>query len=172
MLYWLVESFTDADGQLVLRQGVGRIRHLSGKIFWIQSLVLDKEVEIGQIPTEWNCSYIGAKALAKKRLLMLLNQIGAMSPESLEPIGQEEFEEASEGSWESVVEARCEVGYAVGVGDGLEPSVFPAAEAVEISSEVCRADASISDVFWLWVVLGFMGLLWMGFAQRLSCGSG
>eukprot|EP00435_Cladocopium_sp_Y103_P011058 s2028_g2.t2 len=154
-----------AARQLVSRQGVGRIRHLSGKILWIQTLVLEKEVEIGQIPTEWNYSDIGTKALAKKRLLMLLNQIGVMNPESLEPIGQEEFEEASERSLgkqslKRVVKSVMRLAFVM----GLEPGVFPAADAVEVSSEVCHAGSNASDEFWLWVVLGFMGLLWTGFA--------
>ena len=41
--------------QLVCRrQGVGRIRHLSGKLLWIQGLVLEKGISVGHVPTEWN----------------------------------------------------------------------------------------------------------------------
>ena len=36
-------------------------------------------------------SDIGTKPLAKQRLLVLLNQIGACDPETLEMIGEEEF---------------------------------------------------------------------------------
>jgi hypothetical protein len=40
-----------ASRQLVSKQGVGRIRHLSGKVLWIQ---VTKQLAVGQIPTEWN----------------------------------------------------------------------------------------------------------------------
>ena len=45
-----------AARQLVARQGVGRIRHLSGKILWIQDAVLAGEVQVGQVPTMVNFS--------------------------------------------------------------------------------------------------------------------
>eukprot|EP00435_Cladocopium_sp_Y103_P052743 s680_g16.t1 len=89
-------QFTDnsAARQLVQKQGVGRIRHLSGKLLWIQDLVLQKEIQVGQVATQWNYSDIGTKPLSKARMFMLLNQVGAMDPESRTAIGQEEFEEA------------------------------------------------------------------------------
>ena len=53
------QQWTDnsAAQMLVSRQGVGRIRHLSRK--WIQTLVLQQEVSVGQVPTGWNYSDIG-----------------------------------------------------------------------------------------------------------------
>ena len=57
----------------------------------MQNLVLEKEVNGGQVATQWNLSDIGTKPLAKQRLLVLLNQIGTCDPETLEMIGEEEF---------------------------------------------------------------------------------
>ena len=57
-----------AARQLIERQGVGRVRHLSGKILWMQSLVLEKQIKLGQVPTQWNVSDVGTKPLAKQRL--------------------------------------------------------------------------------------------------------
>lgn len=85
-----------AAKQLIERQGVGRVRHLSGKILWMQDLVLEKQVKVGQIPTQWNVSDVGTKPLARQRLLILLNQVGACDPESLEMVGQEECDNMSE----------------------------------------------------------------------------
>lgn len=84
-----------AARQLVCRQGVGRIRHLSGKLLWVQGLVLEKEISVGQVPTEWNYSDIGTKPLNRTRMLMLLNQIGAIDPISMRMVGQEGFEAVS-----------------------------------------------------------------------------
>ena len=78
------------------RQGVGKIRHLSGKNLWIQSMVLQQQVSIGQVPTAWNYSDIGAKPLSKARLLALMDQLGATDPDTMAMIGQEEYEVAAE----------------------------------------------------------------------------
>eukprot|EP00435_Cladocopium_sp_Y103_P041733 s2725_g11.t1 len=63
--------FTDnsAARQLASRHGVGKIRHLSGKILWVQDLVFNKKLTLAQIPTMWNYSEIGAKPLARNRPL-------------------------------------------------------------------------------------------------------
>jgi len=50
-----------AARQLISRQGVGKIRHLSGKLLWMQSKVLDGDVIIHQVPTLWNYSDVGTK---------------------------------------------------------------------------------------------------------------
>ena len=73
---------------MVSRQGVGRIRHLSGKLLWVQDLVLSKQLAMGQIPTEWNYSDVGTKPLSRSRLMVLLHQIGAINPSNLQMIGQ------------------------------------------------------------------------------------
>ena len=85
-----------AARQLVCRQGVGRIHHLGGKLLWIQGLVLEKEISVGQVPTEWNYSDIGTKPLIRTRMLVWLNQVGAIEPVSMHMVGQEEFETFSE----------------------------------------------------------------------------
>ena len=66
-IHWVDNS---AARQLVARQGVGKIRHLSGKIFWIQACV-------------------------QARLLTLLHMLGALDPETHEMLGQEEYEQAT-----------------------------------------------------------------------------
>ena len=84
-----------AARQLVSRQDVGRIRHLSGKLLWVQDLVLPKQLAVSQRPTEWNYSDIGTRPLSKSRLMILLNQIGVMDPTNLQMIGQEEYDAVS-----------------------------------------------------------------------------
>ena len=58
-----------AARQLIERQGVGKVRHLSGKILWMQTLVLEKQIHVGQIVTQWNVSDIGTKPLPKQTTL-------------------------------------------------------------------------------------------------------
>jgi len=63
-------QFTDnsAARQLISKQGVGRIRHLSAKLLWLQDLVRLGEIQVSQVPTFWNFSDVGTKNLSKSRL--------------------------------------------------------------------------------------------------------
>ena len=76
--------YTDSSSarQLVNRQGVGKIRHLSGKILWVQHKTQSGEVMLTQIPTAFNIGDIGTKCLAKKRLLALMGEAGMFFVES------------------------------------------------------------------------------------------
>jgi len=78
--------------QLRNRQGVGKVRHLSGKLLWVQSQVQSGSVEMIQMPTAYNVGDIGTKSLGRKRLFALMNELGMVSAETGQPIGQEELE--------------------------------------------------------------------------------
>ena len=91
-------QFTDnsAARQLISRQGVGRIRHLSGKLLWMQSKVMDGSVVIHQVPTLWNFSDVGTKSLPRARLLFLLCGIGMVDGATAEPLGMDEYNYVTE----------------------------------------------------------------------------
>ena len=59
--------YTDGSSsrQLVSRQGCGKIRHLSGKLLWVQGKIHEGEVQICQIPTILNSGDIRTKPLAR-----------------------------------------------------------------------------------------------------------
>ena len=166
-----------AARQLVCRQGVGRIRHLSGKLLWVQGLVLEKEISVGQVPTEWNYSDIGTKPLNRTRMLMLLNQIGAIDPTSMRMVGQEEFEAVSEKMFsqqnhKKISKAILRMSALL----GLESVISTGAEAAEISGsgdsgETCELAvqhaSDSSETFWLWVFVSCMVLLWIIFAMMV-----
>ena len=61
--------------QLAAKQGVGKVRHLDGKIFWIQQHVLQGDVHLQQLPTVWNVSDLCTKALNQKRVKLLLHEL-------------------------------------------------------------------------------------------------
>ena len=135
--------------QLISRQGSGKIRHLSGKILWVQEKVQQKEIEVCQIPTAWNVSDIGTKSLTKARMRFLLHELGAADPETGELLGQEEFQVVSEGLMGAQEVKR--VAKAV-----LRMSVFwglgPNGAAGEDVSDTCKVDSSNANgvIFWLW----------------------
>ena len=91
-------EFTDrsAARQLISRQGVGRIRRLSGKLLWMQSKVMDGDVIIHQVPTLWNYSDVGTKSLPRSRLLFLLCGIGMVETDTAELLGLEEYNNVAE----------------------------------------------------------------------------
>ena len=57
---------------LISRQGVGRTRHLHGKLLWIQDLAKSEYMRISSINTMRNVADIGTKSLSKERILCLL----------------------------------------------------------------------------------------------------
>ena len=158
-----------AARQLVCRQGVGRIRHLSGKLLRVQGLVLEKEISVGQVPTEWIYSDIGTKPLNRTRMLMLLNQIRAIDPITMRMVGQEEFEAVSERmlsqqNLKKITKAILRMTALL----GLESVISTGAEAAEISGfgdfgETCelavQSANDSSESFWLWVFISCMVLL-------------
>ena len=75
---------------------VGKIKHLSAKILWIQNLVQDKAIILSQISTVWNVADAGTKALNSRRLRLLLHQLGVFLRFGDERVGQEEFQETSQ----------------------------------------------------------------------------
>ena len=89
-------TYNSAARQLISRQGVGRIRHLSGKLLWMQSKVMDGSVVIHQVPTLWNFSDVGTKSLPRARLLFLLCGIGMVDAKTTEPLGMDEYNNVTE----------------------------------------------------------------------------
>ena len=160
-----------AARQLIERQGVGKVRHLSGKILWMQSLVLEKEVSVGQVATHWNLSDIGTKPLAKQRLLVLLNQIGACDPETLEMIGEEEFKAFEERVFgQKTVKRVAKAIMRMALMWGLEPSLHVGAEAAG-DNEVCLEVQASGKKQWRLVAMACNGfdaypLVWFGNAWR------
>ena len=89
--------FTDSSSakQLASRQGVGKVKHIAGKLLWVQDAVLHKQVALIQVPTLWNLSDIGTKPLGAKRLRLLLHELGVSTEEGNCIVGQAEYEEQS-----------------------------------------------------------------------------
>ena len=54
------------------RAGVGRIRHISLRILWVQAKVKEQFLHVGRVGTKDNPSDIGTKRLTRERMLYLL----------------------------------------------------------------------------------------------------
>ena len=84
--------FTDnsAARQLACRQGNGKVRHLSGKVLWIQQKTQDNVLELRQVPTLENVADVGTKCLSGQRLFLLMHEIGLVYIPTFDPVGDDE----------------------------------------------------------------------------------
>ena len=92
--YLLTDS--SSARQLASKQGVGKVRHLDGKILWIQQHVLSGDVFLQQLPTAWNVADLCTKALPQQRVKILLHELGVCKDNGLTIIGQHEHDEQVE----------------------------------------------------------------------------
>ena len=74
-----------------MRQGTGKVKHLSGKILWIQDAVREGLIQLIQIPTLWNLSDIGTKALGIQRIRLLLHELNVAAGDGFAVIGELEL---------------------------------------------------------------------------------
>ena len=142
--------FTDSSSarQLVTRQGTGKVRHLSGKVLWVQEKTLNGEVVMAQVPTVWNTGDIGTKALSRQRLMFLLHECGGVQGETGESIGQEEFHAVSEKQMgQQQVRHMAKALLRMTMLMGLEPIGAAGEEICEIGAQSIRVEQT--GVGWL-----------------------
>lgn len=70
-----------------LHRGVGRIRHVSVMVLWLQQKTREGTLKLSKVPTEQN--HLGTKRLAKDRMLFLLNMCKAFDRSSSTHIGSD-----------------------------------------------------------------------------------
>ena len=78
-----------ASRQIACKLGSSRLRHISGRLLWMQSKVRENVFRIIQVGTIWNVADIGMKFLPRDRHYMLLFMLGFVSDG--EKIGEEQF---------------------------------------------------------------------------------
>ena len=151
--------------QLVNRQGTGKLKHVDGKILWIQEHVLQGSVCICQVSTAWNVADLGTKALAKQRIMLPLHEVGVHAEHGHRQVGQEELDH----QWSKHGEGRQLSKLAEAVARiilvmGLEPTA--GAKISGNDGEQCEIGASPDDTggehFWIFFWMLVLGLLWLG----------
>eukprot|EP00435_Cladocopium_sp_Y103_P044743 s1731_g12.t1 len=76
-----------AAKQVMQRSGVGRIRHLSCRVLWVQQLVKNKELYTSSIPTKENFADLGTKKLSRDWMQYLMHGVGVFNEDSGELVG-------------------------------------------------------------------------------------
>lgn len=85
----LVFSDNSAARALACREGVGKIRHLHGKLLWLQQKIKQDVLAVQKIGTLLNPSDIGTKSLSQNRVKMLAGFLGMR--DGHEELGREEL---------------------------------------------------------------------------------
>ena len=75
-----------ASRQISCKLGTSRLRHVHGRLLWIQSKVRDGILKMVQVGTIWNPADIGTKNLPRDRHVMLLFMLGIVSDGN--PVGE------------------------------------------------------------------------------------
>ena len=65
-------ALDNAAGQNFHRSGVGRLRHISLRLLWMQQKVQEKFLSVGPVSTKQNPSDLGTKRLNRDRMLYLM----------------------------------------------------------------------------------------------------
>ena len=85
---WIDNS---ATRQIVCKRGSGKLRHVSGRLLWVQDKVAEAIMEVKQVGTTYNLADVGTKPLGKNRLQLLLHWCNARTA-SGERVGWQEAE--------------------------------------------------------------------------------
>ena len=86
------ECLVDNSAALHLchRRGPGKLRHIAGKLLWIQDLVAQEELQVKAVGTTYNVADLGTKPLSRSRITLILYWCNTRSSTD-ERIGEEEL---------------------------------------------------------------------------------
>ena len=87
-----VKVDNSATRQIANKLGTSKLRHVQGKLLWVQSQVKNGVLMLKQIPTMWNPADLGTKGLNRRRHNMLLYLFGFVD-EKGERVGELEYQE-------------------------------------------------------------------------------
>jgi len=120
-------QYTDSSSarQLACRQGCGRVRHVSGKLLWVQEKTADKSFSLHPVATLHNVADIGTKTLSRQRLFYLLHSCGLVYGVDFSDVGENEFSLVNERlvnaqQLKKISKAILRMGLAMGITEGLE----------------------------------------------------
>ena len=111
-----------------------------------------------QIPTPWNYGDVGTKSLKRSRMDFLLRGIGAINAETLEVIGEEEFNTVvSQNESRQQLKRIAKMMLRMSLVMGLEPVQVDALTVEPLSNEnQCLVDevepkSDVENFIWFWV---------------------
>ena len=91
-----VNMDNSAGRAFLLRSGVGRIRHISVRVLWMQQKVKEQMIQPAKVGTRDNISDLGTKRLSRERMLYLMCLCKVYNLESCEFVGSSVFDKVIE----------------------------------------------------------------------------
>ena len=157
--------------QLASRKGVGKVKHMSGRLLWVQDYVAHEETSLVQIPSAFNLADIGTKPLPGHRIRMLLYHLGFVMLPDLVPVGEQEAQNFREKKSAALrVNKLAKTILQLAVFSGLEPLAhgFEHTEGCEVPvvSSIGFGQAHSTGMFFLVFMIAFVGLLLVVFALK------
>jgi len=144
--------------QIASGEGCGRLRHVSGKLLWIQQKNNDRSVTLKQVPTVRNVADIGTKCLEQKRLFLLMYESGLVYMNAFEGIGEQEYhEQAEKTGHRNQLQKLAKVIMRLTVAMGLEP--------LGVMGQQCDGTSTVSEsnvTSWKFWMFGMMFILLLG----------
>ena len=86
----ILHTDNSAVRMLSLKFGAGRLRHIRGRLLWLQHKMSSHELDIRQIPTLQNVSDMNTKSHSKNRFLALMCVFGFVTSKGV-PVGEDEL---------------------------------------------------------------------------------
>ena len=156
--------------QLASRKGVGKVKHMSGRLLWVQDYVSRGETTLVQIPSEFNLADIGTKPLPGHRIRMLLYHLGAVALPDLLPIGEKEAQNVKDKKSAVVrVNKLAKAILQLALVSGLEPLArgvevtaeceVPDLENLQVPSTIVLRRSELISILLLVLAVLFVGLL-------------
>ena len=127
----VLHTDNSAVRMLSKKLGAGRLRHIRGRLLWLQEKVGNDELVIKQVGTNYNIADVNTKALSKDRFLCLLHLIGFVCND--ESVGELEF---------SRMEAKEMLKHQVRLVKQMNPNNsdrLPSAQSSKMAKQVLRA---------------------------------
>jgi len=134
------------------------VRHLLGKVLWIQEKTNSGELTLCQVGTTWNMADVGTKALPQHRLFVLMNEIGMVYVNTFEDVGIEEHQRQVEESNNSQqLQKAAKLIIRLCVAMGLEPT-GAAAQQCSTPGVIYRDHVAYGTIFMvILLALGMYG---------------
>ena len=151
--------FNSAALPLCHRRGPGKLRHIAGKLLWIQDLVAQEELQVKAVGTTYNVADLGTKPLSRSRITLILYWCNTRSSDD-ERIGEEEFVKLEENKVNRIkINKLAKLLNRILLFGGLEQATAARAEAVEEAPTQSKG-AMILIIVMMLMIAGLAWAVW------------
>jgi hypothetical protein len=145
-----IKMDNSAGRSFLLRSGVGRIRHISGHVLWMQQRVKEKGLFPSRVPSRENPADLGTKRLAKERMEYLMCLCKVYNIDTSEFVGINAYDKVQEqDNMKASIRLLKEQGYSAPkqLLRILLLALSPSEMAMAFSTDTVSADSSPASSF-------------------------